>query len=43
MLATYSGTKAFLSTWSDALASEVKAKGIVVEHVNTFFVVRITS
>ncbi|KAH8830866.1 Hsp90 protein-domain-containing protein [Flagelloscypha sp. PMI_526] len=42
MLATYSGTKAFLSTWSDALASEVKAKGIVVEHVNTFFVVRIT-
>ncbi|KAJ8076913.1 hypothetical protein PM082_001336 [Marasmius tenuissimus] len=39
MLATYSGTKAFLSTFTDALAEEVKQHKIVVEHVNTYFVV----
>jgi short-subunit dehydrogenase len=41
MLATYSGTKAFLSTFSSALGEEVKKHNIVVEHVNTYFVVRI--
>ena len=39
MLATYSGTKAFLATFSSALAAEVKSHGIVVEHLNTYFVV----
>ena len=40
MLAPYSGTKAFLPTFSDALGAEVKKDGITVEHVNTYFVVR---
>lgn len=40
MLATYSGTKAFLATFTSALAEEVKAHNVVVEHVNTYFVVR---
>jgi len=39
MLATYSGSKAFLSTWTQALGEELKSKGIVVQLVNTFFVV----
>ena len=39
MLATYSGTKAFLSTFTSALAEEVKKDNITVEHVNTYFVV----
>ncbi|KAF5388774.1 hypothetical protein D9757_005616 [Collybiopsis confluens] len=39
MLATYSGTKAFLSTFSSALGEEVAQHGITVEHVNTYFVV----
>jgi len=39
MLATYSGTKAFLSTFSSALQEEVKSHKIIVEHVNTYFVV----
>ncbi|KAL0956248.1 hypothetical protein HGRIS_002402 [Hohenbuehelia grisea] len=39
MLATYSGTKSFLATFSSALAEEVAAHNIVVEHVNTYFVV----
>ncbi|KIO33893.1 hypothetical protein M407DRAFT_240809 [Tulasnella calospora MUT 4182] len=39
MLATYSASKAFLSTWSQALADEYKSRGIVVEHVHTYFVV----
>ncbi|EAU91530.1 ketoreductase [Coprinopsis cinerea okayama7 len=39
MLATYSGTKAFLSTFSSALGEEVKKDGIIVENVNTYFVV----
>ena len=40
MLAVYSGSKAFLRTWSDSLAAELTPKGVVVEHVNTYFVVR---
>jgi len=40
MLATYSGTKAFLSTFTSALAEEVENNNITVEHVNTYFVVR---
>jgi NAD(P)-dependent dehydrogenase (short-subunit alcohol dehydrogenase family) len=40
MLATYSGSKSFVATWSQALAEEYKKKGIVVQLVNTFFVVR---
>ncbi|GLB37365.1 putative component of the microsomal membrane bound fatty acid elongation system, which produces the 26-carbon very long-chain fatty acids (VLCFA) from palmitate [Lyophyllum shimeji] len=39
MLATYTGTKGFLSTFSSALAEEVRAHNITVEHVNTYFVV----
>ncbi|GJJ08535.1 hypothetical protein Clacol_002753 [Clathrus columnatus] len=39
MLATYSGSKAFLQTWSQALAKEVESKGITVSLVNAFFVV----
>jgi len=39
MLATYSGTKAFLSTFTDALAEEVKQHNITAVHVNTYFVV----
>ncbi|KAF7293211.1 Very-long-chain 3-oxoacyl-CoA reductase [Mycena chlorophos] len=39
MLATYSGTKAFLATFTSALAEEVRAHKITVEHVNTHFVV----
>ncbi|KAH9021059.1 3-ketoacyl-CoA reductase [Lactarius pseudohatsudake] len=38
MLAVYSGSKAFLRTWSDALSAELTPKGITVEHVNTYFV-----
>jgi len=39
MLATYSGSKAFLSTFTSALAEEVRGHNITVEHVNTYFVV----
>ncbi|KAF8895715.1 3-ketoacyl-CoA reductase [Gymnopilus junonius] len=39
MLAAYSGTKSFLSTFSSALGEEVKKDNITVEHVNTYFVV----
>lgn len=39
MLATYSASKAFLTTFSAALAPEVKKYGIVVSHLNTFYVV----
>ncbi|KAI0246028.1 3-ketoacyl-CoA reductase [Lactifluus subvellereus] len=38
MLAVYSGSKAFLRTWSDSLSAELTPKGVVVEHVNTYFV-----
>ncbi|KAH7909779.1 NAD(P)-binding protein [Hygrophoropsis aurantiaca] len=39
MLATYSGTKSFVDTFTSALAEEVRAHGIVVQHLNTYFVV----
>jgi 17beta-estradiol 17-dehydrogenase / very-long-chain 3-oxoacyl-CoA reductase len=39
MLATYSGSKAFLQTFSDALAAEVAPKGVTVQCLNTYFVV----
>lgn len=39
MLATYSGTKAFVSTFTSALAEEVWKHNIVVQHLNTYFVV----
>lgn len=42
MLATYSGSKAFLSTWSDALAAEVAPRGVLVQHLNTYFVVSLS-
>jgi 17beta-estradiol 17-dehydrogenase / very-long-chain 3-oxoacyl-CoA reductase len=40
MLATYTGAKAFLWTFTSALSEEVKRHNIIVEHVNTYFVVR---
>jgi len=39
MLATYSGSKAFLSAYSSALAAEAKPHNILVEHINAFYVV----
>jgi len=39
MLATYSGSKSFVATWSQALAKEYKERGIIVQLVNAFFVV----
>ncbi|KAF9650124.1 NAD(P)-binding protein [Thelephora ganbajun] len=39
MLATYSGTKAFIDTFSTALAEEVKKHGITVQCINPYFVV----
>ena len=39
MLATYSGTKAFVDTFSTALAEEVKRHGVIVQCVNPYFVV----
>ncbi|WWC62234.1 long-chain 3-oxoacyl-CoA reductase [Kwoniella dejecticola CBS 10117] len=39
LLATYSGTKAALSTWTKALAVEVESKGVDVELVQAAFVV----
>ena len=38
LLATYSATKSFLRTFSQALAYEVP-KGVHIEHINTYFVV----
>ncbi|KAI9244935.1 hypothetical protein BY458DRAFT_567270 [Sporodiniella umbellata] len=38
-LSVYSAGKAFLSTWSQSLGMEVAKHGIVVECVNTYFVV----
>lgn len=43
MLAVYSGSKSFLRTWSDSLTAELTPKGITVEHVNTYFVVRLVA
>ncbi|KAI6162747.1 hypothetical protein EDD17DRAFT_1694684 [Pisolithus thermaeus] len=39
MLATYSGTKAFMSTFTSALAEEVSKHNVIVQHLNTYFVV----
>ncbi|TIA89568.1 hypothetical protein E3P99_02029 [Wallemia hederae] len=39
LLATYTGSKSFLLSWSQALGEEVKSKGVTVELVNTYFVV----
>ncbi|KTW30324.1 hypothetical protein T552_00797 [Pneumocystis carinii B80] len=39
LLATYSGSKAFLTTWSQALAEELKHDGITVQIINSYFVV----
>ncbi|WVQ77875.1 long-chain 3-oxoacyl-CoA reductase [Cryptococcus sp. DSM 104548] len=39
LLASYSGTKAALSTWTKALAEEVKPQGVIVELVQAAFVV----
>ncbi|EOR01751.1 3-ketoacyl-CoA reductase [Wallemia ichthyophaga EXF-994] len=39
LLATYTGSKSFLVSWSQALGEEVKSKGVTVELVNTYFVV----
>lgn len=39
LLATYSASKAFLQTWSDALQAELKGTGVDVECVSTYFVV----
>lgn len=43
MLATYSGTKAFVSIFTSALAEEVRAHNIIVQNLNTYFVVCIYS
>jgi NAD(P)-dependent dehydrogenase (short-subunit alcohol dehydrogenase family) len=42
MLATYSGSKSFLATFSSALAEEVRAHNITVQNLNTYFVVRLS-
>lgn len=39
LLASYSGTKAALATWTKALAEEVKPQGVIVELVQAAFVV----
>ncbi|PCH43532.1 3-ketoacyl-CoA reductase [Wolfiporia cocos MD-104 SS10] len=39
MLATYAGTKAFLSSWTASLAEEVSSSGVDVQCLNTYFVV----
>jgi len=38
LLATYSGSKAFLQQWSNALASELSSKGISVHFVHAYLV-----
>jgi short chain dehydrogenase len=40
MLAVYSASKSFLRTWSEGLTAELAPKGVIVEHVNTYYVVR---
>lgn len=39
LLQTYSGSKAFLKTWSESLGAELKPVGVRVTHLNTYFVV----
>jgi short-subunit dehydrogenase len=43
MLATYSASKAFLSTFTTALGDELKLHNITVEYVNTYYVVSVVS
>jgi len=43
MLAVYSASKSFLRTWSESLAAELTPKGVIVEHINTYYVVRLLS
>ena len=38
LLGTYSGSKAFLQTWSTALGSELKPQGVTVELVQSYLV-----
>ncbi|KAF8435359.1 hypothetical protein L210DRAFT_3648549 [Boletus edulis BED1] len=38
LLSTYSGTKAFLTTFVSALAEEVRSHNIMVQNLNTYFV-----
>jgi 17beta-estradiol 17-dehydrogenase / very-long-chain 3-oxoacyl-CoA reductase len=38
LLATYSGSKAFLQNWSNALAAEVKSSGITVHFIQAYLV-----
>ena len=40
LLAVYSASKAFVSTWSQALGSELEGSGVTVQVLNTYFVVR---
>lgn len=42
LLAVYSGSKAFLKTWSQALGSELEGTGVHVELLNAYFVVSTT-
>jgi 17beta-estradiol 17-dehydrogenase / very-long-chain 3-oxoacyl-CoA reductase len=39
LLQTYSGSKAFLRSWSEALAAELRPHGVHCTHLNTYFVV----
>jgi 17beta-estradiol 17-dehydrogenase / very-long-chain 3-oxoacyl-CoA reductase len=41
MLAVYSASKAFVRTWSESLAAELAPKGVLVEHANAYYVVRL--
>jgi 17beta-estradiol 17-dehydrogenase / very-long-chain 3-oxoacyl-CoA reductase len=38
LLAVYSASKAFLRYWSISLSSELKGKGVEVQHITTYFV-----
>ena len=40
LLQTYAASKSFLKTWSMALAVEVQSRGVHVELLNTYYVVR---
>jgi len=37
-LSVYAASKAYLRSWSQAVAMEVKSEGVHVEHLNTYFV-----
>ncbi|KAI0272050.1 3-ketoacyl-CoA reductase [Russula aff. rugulosa BPL654] len=38
MLAVYSASKSFIRTWTEGLAAELTPKGVIIEHVNTYYV-----